>query len=242
MAEFKSNLQSNVNWLETFKMGRKAPAIANRIFLTLNDAQEYVDNVNDSATEGIRITVLKNYIYIPDINGKNYGETDYIETRENGDYSGVYYVEAIGTKTQPGVLTKLTRGNSAWFIGDAITHDNDSTRIPNSKKNDIYLNDQTFEIFILDGNNVWKKISTFQSNNNDCTYFILSTDNTQAPPFSTDTWIKCNSDGSNIPNNYEDFGPNDVYLWTRIYDENNPSQPPKYVVSLMHVWTDLGEY
>ena len=58
MAEHKFTNQNNVIWGETFKMSKKVPTIANRIFKTLADAQEYIDDLNDNAIDGIRISII----------------------------------------------------------------------------------------------------------------------------------------------------------------------------------------
>lgn len=78
--EYKTDQQSNINWGETFKMGVKAPLIADRIFETYQDALDYVENDHDtSAVAGIVITVVHDTSYL---------ETGSTEANRNG----VYYV------------------------------------------------------------------------------------------------------------------------------------------------------
>lgn len=82
--------QTIQGWGKTLKMSGKAPAVAKRIFDTLEHAQEYIDDPNDSAIEGLLLTVVA-----------------------DGDNNGVYLVERVGTvaiegsNTEKGVLVKV---------------------------------------------------------------------------------------------------------------------------------------
>ena len=85
--------QSNVGWGLTLKMPSKAPAVAKRIFDTLAHAQEYIDDVKDTAIEGLVLSVV--------------ADTD---TALNG----AYFVQSVGKKSDVeggeninGVLVKL---------------------------------------------------------------------------------------------------------------------------------------
>lgn len=53
--------QSDLNWAQTFRMTLRAPAIANRIFDTLEHAQAYIDDYSDkaSAVPGILLAVVE---------------------------------------------------------------------------------------------------------------------------------------------------------------------------------------
>ena len=53
--------QSDLNWAQTFRMTGRAPAIANRIFDTLEHAQEYINDYSDkaSAVPGILLAVVE---------------------------------------------------------------------------------------------------------------------------------------------------------------------------------------
>ena len=64
-------------------MTGKAPAIAQRIFETLSDAQAYADDVNDSAVAGLQLSVIND---------------------EDSSKNGVYFVKSIGDGTNPAVL------------------------------------------------------------------------------------------------------------------------------------------
>jgi hypothetical protein len=134
MAEYKSKQQVNIPWGESFNMGVKSPAIAKRIFLTFDDAQAFVDDVDQSATPGIRITVLSNYVkdevatyteghfvYLNDVwvtaEGQSSGDTYTL----GSDIKGVYYVDSIGDGTNPGELVRVGGGSSGIYTaGDAI--------------------------------------------------------------------------------------------------------------------------
>lgn len=54
-------VQSDLNWAQTFRMTLRAPAIANRIFDTLEHAQAYIDDYSDkaSAVPGILLAVVE---------------------------------------------------------------------------------------------------------------------------------------------------------------------------------------
>jgi hypothetical protein len=74
MAEKIFNDQTNYGWGLTFNLTGKAPAINKRIFDTLEDAQLYADDYNDSAIEGLLLSV------VADEDEKN---------------NGVYFVQSI---------------------------------------------------------------------------------------------------------------------------------------------------
>lgn len=244
MAEYKTKLQSNVSWLETFKMGRKAPAVANRIFNTLADAQLYVDDLNDSATEGIRITILQDWNYVTDSNGNGYGEDGYVETREDGPYSGLYYVKSIGDGKEPGVLVKLTRGNAAWFRGNGVTEDGSKFVVKGATVGDIYMNSATLDTYVLQDDDSWKKVGNIEAKkiNQEAAYYKLSTNGLKHPEFSLDTWTMGNENGDNIPCDYEAYNASQVYLWTRFYDKENGEMHAKYTVSLVYSSLELGKF
>jgi len=69
--EYQTNQQSNINWGETFKMAVKAPAVADRIFETYDDAESYVNDISSSAVAGINLTVIND---------------------DDGTKNGIYYV------------------------------------------------------------------------------------------------------------------------------------------------------
>lgn len=250
MANYKTKYQVNLNWVQTFQMKSKAPAVANRIFEYFTDAQSYVDNIKDSATEGIRITVLKDYILIPDTNGVQPNGEGYIETKEYG-YAGVYYVESIGYTDEddvlyPGVLVKIGRSNFGWFKGNAVTEDGSTFKLFGSKTGDLYLNDNTLNLYELTEKieseqtiKYWKLIANLNiqqpsGEHIHKIYYILSDNNKIHPEWDKNVWSE------EIPTNYEDFDGKSVYLWSRIYDvEDNQYN---YLVSLVHSSLNLGTF
>lgn len=138
MAEYRSKQQVNLPWGESFNMGVKAPAIAKRIFLTISDAQDFVDDVNQSAVPGLRITVLTDYVkdetatyaegHFVYLNGEwvtaedqSTGDTYSIEN----DIKGLYYIGSIGDGTNPGELIRVGAGGGDYYAGDAIIISNE---------------------------------------------------------------------------------------------------------------------
>lgn len=75
MAEKKFEAQVNYGWGLTLNMTGKAPAIAKRIFPTYKDALDYINDYNDSAVEGLTLSVVD--------------DTD--------ELNGSYFVEKVGT-------------------------------------------------------------------------------------------------------------------------------------------------
>lgn len=223
MAEYKTKLQSNVNWLETFKMGRKAPAVANRIFGTLADAQSYVNDLNDSATEGIRISVIKD---------------------EEPTNNGLYYVKTIGDGTNDGELVQVGRGSAAWYKGNAVSGDESTKRIIGATPGDCYMNTQTLDIYVLGDDGIWAKQGNMTALKIDKTvpYYKLSVDGTSHPEWDIKAWTKGDKEGTNIPCNYEDFNAGQIYLWTRFYNEENDEYVAKYTVALVYSSLNLGTF
>ena len=58
MAEKIFDAQSNYGWGLTLNMTGKAPAVSKRIFDTLADAQAFANDYNDSAIEGLLLSVV----------------------------------------------------------------------------------------------------------------------------------------------------------------------------------------
>lgn len=140
MAEYRSNEQVNVSWGESFNIGVKAPVIAKRIFLTLGDAQDFVDDIYQSATPGLRISVLTDYvkdvvatyedghfIYVDGVwvtaEGESEGDTYTLSEK----LSGVYYIKTIGDGIIPGELVKLGEGDGVTYsAGNGIDISNEN--------------------------------------------------------------------------------------------------------------------
>lgn len=223
MAEYKTKFQSNLNWGETFRMVKKAPAVANRIFATLADATAYVNDLRDSATEGIRITVLSD------------------STESN---NGVYYVKSIGDGNEVfGQLVKICRSEVAWFKGNAVNNDGDVFTLPNIQPGDMYLNTNTLDIFVHQDDGSWKKITNMTTTviNKDVPYYKLSVSSDVHPEFD-ETWVQGNADGTNIPTDYDSLNAGQVYLWTRFYDTENDGNAARYTVALVYSTLNLGQF
>ena len=227
MAEHKSILQSNVGWLETFKMGRKAPAVANRIFDTLADAQAYADDPGDSATEGVRITVLN-----------------------DGDNNGVYYISSIGNGNGiSGVLVKICRSTCAWFKGNHVDMNHLSFNVPHSEPGDAYLNVNTLDIFVLGADGVWELLGNMNPeivDRNRC-YYIITDNSDTLPTFTVGTghWRYTIEDAKADAESIGLMDGGQAYLWTRLYDETGDSSHNLYVkhsCSLISSSLNLGVF
>lgn len=85
--EKKFDNQNNYGWATTLNLSNKFPAISKRIFNTVEDAQSFVDNYNDSAIEGLILTVVS----------------------DKDDKNGAYFVEKIKKTSSDnnGVLKKI---------------------------------------------------------------------------------------------------------------------------------------
>lgn len=86
--EYSTALQSNLNWGESFRMAVKAPAIADRIFKTWDDANEYIHDKFNSAIAGLVLSVIeddinKNGSYFIDSIARTEGYVD--------DFGNVYH-------------------------------------------------------------------------------------------------------------------------------------------------------
>jgi hypothetical protein len=91
MAEKIFDKQINFGWGLSFNMTGKAPTIAKRIFDTLADAEEYVNDFNDSAVEGLLLSVVA----------------------DNEQNNGVYFVQSIkrNADDENAVLVKVSFDN-----------------------------------------------------------------------------------------------------------------------------------
>ena len=86
--ELKTNKQNNTTWPSTFKASNRFPIVANRVFATLENAQQYVDDTaaDASAHVGIVLAVVQ-------------------DTDKN---NGVYYVSSVAmTEGEKGTLVKV---------------------------------------------------------------------------------------------------------------------------------------
>ena len=97
MSELIFDKQINYGWGKTFNMTGKAPIVSKRIFEKLSDAYDFINDYNDSAIEGLLLSVIS-----------------------DGNNNGVYRVDKIATKAgEQGSLVKLVDQDAL----DAIVND-----------------------------------------------------------------------------------------------------------------------
>ena len=91
----KFDAQVDYGWGLSLKMTGKAPAISKRIFDKLSDAQNFTDDYNDSAIEGLILSVVSD--------GKN---------------NGIYFVERIkkSAEDEPSKLIKVTHNDKKLAV------------------------------------------------------------------------------------------------------------------------------
>ena len=107
---YKTEAQSNYGFGLTLNATGRAPIIAKRIWDTLEHAQDYVDDVNDSAIPGLKMSVVGD-------DGNN----------------GMYWVGSIGTPSvgqegeegyvaaKSGVLKRLAFADEITEMGNSIS-------------------------------------------------------------------------------------------------------------------------
>lgn len=224
--EYKTRQQSNIPLGETFNMAVRAPAVANRIFNTLGDAQSYVDDELSNATAGIRITVINDSI--PSNNG-------------------LYYVKSLsysdgGVKVS-GVLEKVGSNTEGLFVGDAVSRTGSSFSAANARDNDLYLNKITLDLFRKDPiSQEWVYVCNIFPNSMDygkC-YYKLSRDGESHPEFDINTWTTVMPKVSDLPADDRD---GQWFLWTRLYVEGEVGElHAKYTCSLIHSSLNMGTF
>ena len=92
--------QSNVGWGLTLKMSDKAPAVAKRIFDTYEHALVYANDANDSAIEGLVLSVVAD---TDALNGVYFVQQVGVAAIEADEEKGIEAVDAI-----PAILVKLS--------------------------------------------------------------------------------------------------------------------------------------
>lgn len=97
MSEKIFNEQTNYGWGLTFNLTGKAPAVAKRIWDTYSDAFEYANNFNDSAVEGLLLSVVAD---------------------EDEKKNGVYFVQRIkkNAEDDDAILIKVGSGDIDAFV------------------------------------------------------------------------------------------------------------------------------
>lgn len=107
---YQTEAQSNYGFGLTLNATGKAPLIAKRIWDTLEHLQAYVNDVNDSAIAGLKMSVV-----------------------EDGDKNGMYWVVSVGTAAvgtegeegyepaKDGVLKRIAFKDDITEMGDSIS-------------------------------------------------------------------------------------------------------------------------
>lgn len=224
--EYKASQQSNINWGETFNMSVKAPAVANRIFQTLDKAQEYVDDQMSSAVEGVRITVIG----------------DPIQSN-----NGLYYIKSLpyveDGQTVPGVLVKVGSNTDSLYVGNAVWRGGSTFPASGVKDGALYLNNNTLDLFRKDAETQeWVFIANIlpQSVDYGKCYYILSRDGSEHPTFSLSAWSTSMPSVSDLPQAEQN---GQWFLWTRLYYENETGElSAKYTCSMIFSSLNMGTF
>ena len=111
MAEKKFGAQVNYGWGLSLNMTGKAPAVAKRIFDTYADALAYANDVNDSAIEGLVLSVVADTDVA--LNGVYFVQQAAAPAVEADEEKGI---EAVDAKSA--ILVKL--GSEAGANGDLL--------------------------------------------------------------------------------------------------------------------------
>jgi hypothetical protein len=153
MAEKIFNNQTNYGWGLTFNLTGKAPAINKRIFDTLSDAEAYANDFNDSAIEGLLLSVVS------EADEKN---------------NGVYFVQRIKKDAEDNEGARLIKVGSLDVdgvnllinskIGDGLGEDETVLGYVNSSVSNINNSLTTINNSISDINRVIEEKTTEISN------------------------------------------------------------------------------
>ena len=152
MAEKIFNDQTNYGWGLTFNLTGKAPAINKRIFDTLEDAKLYADDYNDSAIEGILLSVVS------DENEKNNGVYFVQKIKNNAEDDEARLIK-VGSLDVDGVNLLI---NSK--IGDGLGEDETVLEYVNTSVSTINNSLTTINNSIADINSVIEEKTTEISN------------------------------------------------------------------------------
>ena len=134
MAEKIFKNQVNYGWGLSLNMTGKYPAVAKRIFDTLADAQAFADDFNDSAIEGLVLSVVAD---------------------DDSTKNGVYFVQSIktGAEAAAAVLVKLGSASAAASgASNALTEAKAYTDAEVKKLADGAVKTNTDKIATLNGN------------------------------------------------------------------------------------------
>ena len=117
--------QSNVGWGLTFKMAGKAPAVAKRIFDTYEHALAYVNDVNDSAIEGLVLSVVADTDALNGVYFVQQAAAKAVEADEEKGIEAVDAKEAILVKlgSEEYTNTEIENNTKTYSIAKATTEE-----------------------------------------------------------------------------------------------------------------------
>ena len=146
MAEKKFDAQVNYGWGLSLNMTGKAPAVAKRIFDTYADALAYANDVNDSAIEGLVLSVVADTDAA--LNGAYFVQQVGKAAIEADEEKGIEAVDAVAA-----VLIKLGSADAAaGDTADALKEAKEYTDAEVKKLADGAVKTNTDAIAVLNGN------------------------------------------------------------------------------------------
>lgn len=185
MAEKIFNEQTNYGWGLTFNLTGKAPAISKRIFDKLEDAKLFANDYNDSAVEGILLSVVN-----------------------DNDNNGVYFVEKIKSNSDDtdAILVKLYSGNVDDFVKeveDDFKEIDAQIKKIDSKIGDISEDETVLSLISnLDG--------SINDNKSEIDSYTINDKKISTNPILTSTDITIDESYSTITNNSENVIPGEI--------------------------------
>ena len=145
MAEKKFDAQVNYGWGLSLNMTGKAPAVAKRIFDTYADALAYANDVNDSAIEGLVLSVVADTDAA--LNGVYFVQQAASKAVEANEAEGI---EAVDAKSA--ILVKLGSADAAaGDTADALKEAKEYTDAEVKKLADGAVKTNTDAIAVLNG-------------------------------------------------------------------------------------------
>ena len=145
--ELKTLKQNNTSWPLTFKASNRFPIVANRVFATLENAQQYVDDTaaDASAYAGIVLAVIQDTI------AKNNG-VYYVQSVAMAEGEKGTLVKVGGTETETAVnYTAALSLSKTLVVGQLI-------KVENEEK----IGEETYQkgFYIVEGNGVISALAT----------------------------------------------------------------------------------
>jgi len=222
--DYKTNVQTNIMWGETFKMNVKAPLIADRIFKSYSDANSFVHDKKNSAIQGLLLTVIgdnksKKGVYFVDGIERNAGYID--------DYGNVYEEDEVEL-----VLVKVYSEGSDDRQADWVETD---TGAPSYVRNKPNITDNVDKNTIslvgrVDFVNGMPKVTRSLINSEDgiiklnkgnINYILYG----NIQPSIRITWVEYNpEEPQNIPNSFTNFETAEMY-----FSDKDKTIYPEYI-------------